>query len=171
MTNANAEITELNLSTIAFRMKCRVNACLERNGGDEQVAITSSGVGISYLFASEIARVCERAGEHVVAANAKIESLKRDLATYIQMATEQCGEIERLRTLLTQCSEALDASATAHQESAKQFGFYVMSHLAKRPPDSEKAVTNNAHLTRCTDAAVAAIAARDAAKAIGGQDG
>ena len=36
------------------RLQYRVDACLERNGGNEHHAVTSSGVGISYGFAKSI---------------------------------------------------------------------------------------------------------------------
>lgn len=78
------EITELLLTTTAFRMQCRVDSCLERNGGDEQAAVTSNGVGISYLFAREIVSACERASRDLVAANAENARLKGVIA--------KCGE-------------------------------------------------------------------------------
>lgn len=104
--------------------------------------------------------------------NAEIERLKaevKDLEPYVAANAALLNENERQRAALAICVGALTVSATDHQKSARQFKFYVLSHLAKIPPDSEKAVTNNDHLVRCTDAAEAALnVARDAA---GGKDG
>lgn len=90
------DMTALHLTTIAFRMQCRVDVCLERNGGDEQAATTSSGIGISYGFAHEIARTCERAAEQFGDANTELTALRADIATYVQVSADQQGEIERL---------------------------------------------------------------------------
>lgn len=91
--------------------------------------------------------------------------LRADIATYVQVSADQQGEIERLRAALTTSVAGLDVSAAEHHDSAGQFTFYAQQHLAKRPPDSAKALTNNTHAARCTDAQVKARAARDAAKA------
>lgn len=157
--NEAADITELLLSTAAFRMQCRVDACLERNGGDEQAAITSSGVGISYLFASEIARTCDRAAEQIATANAEIERVK-DANTRLDV---QAGELvrtshrvmtenERLKALLATCVEALGLMIyeTTHLSAMKDNGSHDCN-ISKYALEKGRA-------------------ARDAAKA-GGSDG
>lgn len=48
------EMLEVQAGTAALRMQYRVDACLEREGSEES-AVVSSGIGISYLFAREIA--------------------------------------------------------------------------------------------------------------------
>lgn len=94
----------------------------------------------------------------------RMKTYIRDLIPYIEANADLLNENERQRAALAICVGALTVSATDHQKSARQFGLYVRSHLAKLPPDSEKAVTNNDHLVRCTDAAETALnAARDAA--------
>jgi hypothetical protein len=49
----------LNCRSLAFRMQCRVERIEERDGKDG--AVTGRGVGISYLFAQDIARALEKA--------------------------------------------------------------------------------------------------------------
>lgn len=59
--DAGAPIAGL-LASLAFRMQCRVDSCLERHGSVE-AATTSSGVGISYGLAHELARALQKAAE------------------------------------------------------------------------------------------------------------
>lgn len=70
--------------------------------------------------------------------------------------TTAAQEIDQLRAENTRLREALKASAAHHTLSANQFTFYVAQHLAKEPPDSRKALTNQEHATRCEGAAAKA---------------
>lgn len=57
------EFLALELRTLAFRMQVRVDHCVERDGIDG--AVTGRGVGISYLFAHDIAKTLDRAADFV----------------------------------------------------------------------------------------------------------
>lgn len=57
-----------------------------------------------------------------------------------------------LRRALLNCADEL-------RRSEKQFAFYAQHHLAKEPPDGDKAQTNNQHANRCGDAYRKAISA------------
>ena len=58
-----AEALSVGLMSIAYRMTCRVDGCLERAAGDVKRATESPGPGISFRFARDIARTCEQAAE------------------------------------------------------------------------------------------------------------
>ena len=53
----------LDLRALAFRMQCRVDAILERDGTDG--AVTGPGIGIGYLFARDIAETLNRGANFV----------------------------------------------------------------------------------------------------------
>jgi hypothetical protein len=59
------ENTAMRCAVIEFRIQSRIDGCLERHGGDEQAAITGIGIGISYLFAKELARTLRLAREAI----------------------------------------------------------------------------------------------------------
>lgn len=47
---------------------------------------------------------------------------------------------------------AADAMAKLLDECAKQFSFYEKNHLAKNPPDTDKATTNHRFAVKCYEA-------------------
>lgn len=54
-------IPDLSIAAARFRMQCRVDVCLERNGGDARAATTSAGIGISYRFAQDLVSALDHA--------------------------------------------------------------------------------------------------------------
>lgn len=75
-----------------------------------------------------------------------ILDVRRELAAANTRLTRQSALIEALDT-------ALAESAKQHRMSMEQFKFYADQHMAKRPPDAEKALTNSNHAARCEMAA------------------
>ena len=57
------ELTAFNCRLLSGRMQHRVDSCLERHGGDAQRACESSGIGISWQFAKEVARALNAAAK------------------------------------------------------------------------------------------------------------
>ncbi len=55
-------ILVLNLQQLAFRMSSRVDMMIERDGSID-AAVTGRGVGISFLFARDIARAMDKAAK------------------------------------------------------------------------------------------------------------
>lgn len=53
------DMLRLNLCSLAFRMQCRVDSCVERDGPEG--AVTGRGVGISYLLARDLVMALEQA--------------------------------------------------------------------------------------------------------------
>jgi len=73
MSDNPAPNARFRMSVTQSRMQIRVDATLERAGGDEQAAITGSGVSISYLLAKEIVASLK-------IGDAEIERLEAELA-------------------------------------------------------------------------------------------
>ncbi len=53
----------MRLAVLHFRMQCRVDAIMERAGGDFKVACESSGTGLSYLLTKECANATAEASK------------------------------------------------------------------------------------------------------------
>lgn len=60
-----ADIADMLIEVERERLQHRINACLERHGGDRQAAITGSGIGISFLFAKDIVRALTHAEQEI----------------------------------------------------------------------------------------------------------
>ena len=55
----------IELEATQFRMQCRVDACLERHGGDVNAATTGTGIGISFLFGQDIVAALSAAAREI----------------------------------------------------------------------------------------------------------
>lgn len=94
------------------------------------------------------------AGPNATRMSAICELWKRNTAANTRLA--------RQRAVIEVMDAALAESAEQHRKSAEQFKFYADQHMAKRPPDAERALTNSNHAARCEIAAEDVCAARAA---------